>query len=138
MDDQQLRQLINNYQPNGAVLGAISNLKLLATMGPTAAGKTTVAKLLVDSQPDFHFVLGETSRPIRPGEKPGVDYIFKKHEDLISDLKKGELVDIVLGHHGDLYGTRLSSYSSSGTNIMALLPPAVPKYQQLSLKIFQL
>src|SRR4051812_18617010 len=100
MTDGELKKIIENYQPNDQVLQSIKQLKLLATMGPTAVGKTTVAKAMVDSQQNFHFVLGETSRTIRPGERDGVDYLFKSREDLIADLKKGELVDIVFGHHG--------------------------------------
>ncbi len=138
MDTSELKRLVENYRPNAEVLEAVAQIRLLATVGPTATGKTTVAKALVDSVPGFHFVLGETSRPARPGEEPGVDYLFRNREEIIEDLKAGRLVDVVLGAHGDLYSTRVSSYSKDGVSIMALIPPAIQKYRELPLKSLEI
>ncbi len=137
MTDEELRKLVEGYLPNAQTLKGIRNIKLLATVGPSATGKTTIAKVLVDASADFHFVLGETSRAIRYGEQPGVDYLFRSRDEIINDMQQGLLVDIVLGAHGDLYSTRLNSYAKNGINIMALMPPALTKYRQLPLKSFQ-
>lgn len=129
--------LIKNYQPNDQVISTLKDIQLLATIGPSASGKTVVAQKMVDASDGFHFVLGETSRPPRPGEQNGIDYLFRTKDEIIGDLKEGLLVDVVLGPNGDLYSTRLSSYQPAIINVMALIPLAITKYRQLPLKLFK-
>ncbi len=51
--------------------------KMIIFCGPSGSGKGTVAKeFLYEKKYDFHFSISATTRPIRKGEKNGVNYFF--------------------------------------------------------------
>ncbi len=43
---------------------------------PSGAGKTTLTRLLIDRMPGLQLSVSATTRPMRPGEVDGKDYIF--------------------------------------------------------------
>ena len=43
---------------------------------PSGAGKTTIARMLLDQDPGIRLSVSVTTRPMRPGEVDGVDYHF--------------------------------------------------------------
>ncbi|MEA3291245.1 MAG: guanylate kinase [Pseudomonadota bacterium] len=43
---------------------------------PSGAGKTSLARALVQSRDDTALAVSHTTRPMRPGEKEGLDYFF--------------------------------------------------------------
>jgi len=49
---------------------------LLVLSSPSGAGKTTLAKRLLDANPDLQLSVSVTTRPPRPGEVEGKDYHF--------------------------------------------------------------
>jgi guanylate kinase len=72
--------------------------------GPSGAGKTTLARRAVESDPLLRFSVSDTSRPIRAGEVEGHDYRFvdaKEFEKRIRAGRYAEWADV----HGDYYGT---------------------------------
>jgi guanylate kinase len=115
----------------------MADIQILGTVGPSASGKTTLMKALVKASPKFKFILDETSRSPRPNEVDGVDFLFYTKEEILRDLKNGELVQVALGPNGDLYSTRLSSYPEDAIGIIALVPPAVKEFRQLPIKSFK-
>lgn len=52
-------------------------------MGKSASGKDTIYKLLKERYPRFHTVTLYTTRPIREGERDGVEYYFTTEEELL-------------------------------------------------------
>lgn len=136
MTNDELKKLVNNYQPNKKTLEAINQVSLLATVGPSATGKTTIMKALAAMDSNFHFVVGETSRQPRPSERGGVDLFFRKRGDILDDLKAGRLTQVVIGPNGDLYCTRVDNFSSSKINLFPLIPLGVKQFQALPLKFF--
>ena len=60
---------------------------IVVLVGESASGKSTLAKILEQKQPNFSKVVTYTTRPKRNGEVSGVDYHF------ISNEKFNELVD---------------------------------------------
>ncbi len=137
MTDDQLQNLVDNYQPSLLVLQAISQIRLLATVGPSGSGKTVIAQALNRSESEIRLVVGETTRQPRYGERPDIDYVFRSKDEILSDLKNGELVDVIIGPNGDLYATRISSFPPSDTSVMALVPAGVRKFRKLPLKFFK-
>lgn len=71
---------------------------------PSGAGKTTMARRLVDETPDFVFSISATTRPPRPGERNGVDYLFTDPDEFRAMVRRGELAEWA-EVHGRLYGT---------------------------------
>lgn len=71
---------------------------------PSGAGKTSLVKELIDSMADIRVSVSHTTRPIRPGERDGVNYHFTTppaFESMIED-------DVFLEHalvFGNYYGT---------------------------------
>lgn len=49
---------------------------MLVLSSPSGAGKTTLSRLLLASEPDLAMSVSATTRPIRPGEVEGKDYYF--------------------------------------------------------------
>jgi guanylate kinase len=71
---------------------------------PSGAGKTTIAKALVDSREDVVFSVSATTRPSRDNELDGVDYHFLSLPDFRAMIKADEFVEWA-EVHGYLYGT---------------------------------
>ena len=137
MSDEELRELVADYQPNDRVLASMADIKILAAVGPTASGKTTLMEALAQSDPHYKIVLDETSRQPRPGERQGVDFLFRSLEEIIDDAKKGNLVQIALGPNNDLYCTRPEHYPHNGTGLIALVPAAVIEFRKLTVASFK-
>ena len=137
MGEEKLRELVANYQPNDRVLASMADIKILAAVGPTASGKTTLMATLAENNHNYKVVLDETSRKPRPGEKQGVDFLFRSREEIIDDAKAGNLVQIALGPNDDLYCTRLENYPHNGTGLIALVPAAVKEFRKLPVASFE-
>ena len=70
---------------------------LLAVIsGPSGVGKDSVLKRMKERGLPFHFVVTATTRPQRPVEKEGVDYIFVSREDFAEMIEKGELLEYAI------------------------------------------
>lgn len=49
---------------------------MLILSSPSGAGKTTISRMLLEHDPEIRLSVSATTRPIRPGEVDGKDYIF--------------------------------------------------------------
>jgi guanylate kinase len=78
--------------------------QLIVISAPSGAGKTTVARHLLQRFPQLRFSVSATTRPKRPGEVDGRDYFFWSREQFEQAIARGELVEYeeIFGH---LYGT---------------------------------
>ncbi len=78
---------------------------MLVLSSPSGAGKTTLSRMLRDQEPELQMSVSVTTRPKRPGEVEGVDYIFLKDKTEF-ELRRNrkELLESakVFGHY---YGT---------------------------------
>lgn len=80
----------------------------LVLSAPSGAGKTTIARALVDREPDFSFSVSATTRRPREKEVHGRDYLFFTREEFETRIGEGAFAEWA-EVHGDLYGTPLSS-----------------------------
>ena len=71
---------------------------------PSGAGKTTLVKRLLASQPGLAFSVSHTTRPRRKGEKEGRDYFFVTRRQFDRMIAAGDFIEwaVVFGHR---YGT---------------------------------
>ena len=77
---------------------------LLILSGPSGAGKGTLGKLLLQDDDSFCFSVSATTRAMREGEEPDVDYHFvddRRFDELIAQNAFLEYADV----HGKRYGT---------------------------------
>jgi len=77
---------------------------LFVLSSPSGAGKSTIARMLREDQPDLVVSVSYTTRPIRPGEIDGVDYHFVDLETFRAMVANHEFLEWahVFGHR---YGT---------------------------------
>jgi guanylate kinase len=86
---------------------------LFILSAPSGAGKTTLAKALVDASPDVAISVSHTTRPKRPGERDGIDYIFVSDAEFLASVEAGEFLE-----HAQVFGNR---YGTSRTAVERLL-----------------
>lgn len=80
---------------------------LIIISGPSGSGKSTVVqRLMVESELPLALSVSATTRPPRPGEENGRDYIFLTDEEFQSKRQAGEFLECkeVFGR-GYWYGT---------------------------------
>jgi guanylate kinase len=66
---------------------------MLVLSSPSGAGKTTIARRLIESDPLIRLSVSVTTRPRRPGEAHGVDYYFTEPADFNAMVQRGELLE---------------------------------------------
>lgn len=67
--------------------------KIFYIMGKSASGKDTIYKRILSDYPELKTVVIYTTRPIRDGEKDGVEYYFTTPEVLNSFTEKGKVIE---------------------------------------------
>ena len=79
--------------------------RLTVVAGPTAVGKGTVVRRILDENAHVHLSVSATTRAPRPGEQNGVDYYFLSHEEFDRMIKAGEMLEFAVVHGANKYGT---------------------------------
>jgi guanylate kinase len=77
---------------------------LVIVSSPSGAGKTTLTRRLLGEMPQLTFSVSHTTRPIRPGERDGVDYHFVDVAEFQRMIGAGEFAEHAVVH-GNQYGT---------------------------------
>ena len=77
---------------------------MLVLSSPSGAGKTTLSRRLLDDDPELFLSVSVTTRPPRPGERDGVDYVFVDPVEFNLMVNRQELLEHakVFNHY---YGT---------------------------------
>jgi guanylate kinase len=77
---------------------------MLVLSSPSGAGKTTIARHLVETNPGIAMSISHTTRPKRKGEEDGRDYYFVDRETFTQMRDRGEFLEwaVVFDNH---YGT---------------------------------
>jgi guanylate kinase len=77
---------------------------LLVLSAPSGGGKTTIARNLLQARDDLGYSVSATTRPMRAGEREGVDYHFLTREEFLERVEAGEFLEWAT-YGGNLYGT---------------------------------
>ena len=77
---------------------------MLAVSSPSGAGKTTISRALLNSDPQIDMSVSATTRSKRPGETEGRDYFFIDKEEFGLQVNRGHFLEHarVFDHY---YGT---------------------------------
>ncbi|MCX6781676.1 MAG: guanylate kinase [Candidatus Magasanikbacteria bacterium] len=78
--------------------------QLIIISSPSGGGKDSVIRGLLDILPDSARYLTTTTRPMRPGEKNGVDYHFVTRDEFEIMIKNDELIEYNI-YADNYYGT---------------------------------
>ena len=79
---------------------------------PSGSGKSTLVHRLLNTIPNLEFSISYTTRPPRPTETPGVDYIFISRKDFEDRLARGEFLEYA-EVFGNYYGTNRETFESA-------------------------
>lgn len=66
---------------------------LIILSSPSGAGKSTLARRLLEADPEVQFSVSATTRPPRPGEREGEDYLFRTRGQFEAMAAAGELLE---------------------------------------------
>lgn len=86
---------------------------MLVLSSPSGAGKTTLSRMLLDSEPDLTMSVSATTRPMRPGEVDGKDYFFLSPEEFARRLDQGAFLE-----HAEVFD---HAYGTPAAEVEALL-----------------
>lgn len=75
---------------------------------PSGSGKSTLVHRLLATVPGLTFSISYTTRPPRPSEKNGVDYVFISRDEFEARLARGEFLEHA-EVFGNYYGTNQDS-----------------------------
>jgi len=99
----------------------MSDLDIIVLTAPSGAGKTTIARRVMDAMPEMQFSVSATTRAPRPSETNGVDYHFLSEEKFRSFIEEGKLLEYEEVYPGRLYGTLRSEVEEKAKNNPVLL-----------------
>lgn len=77
---------------------------MLVLSSPSGAGKTTLARELIEAETDIEMSVSVTTRTMRPGEVDGEDYIFVTTVEFAEMRDRGDLLEWALVFD-NFYGT---------------------------------
>ena len=80
--------------------------KLLVIAGPTAVGKGTVARRILETNSDIVLSVSATTRQPRKGEIDGESYFFLSDAEFDRLIESGEMLEFAVVHGTHRYGTR--------------------------------
>jgi guanylate kinase len=78
--------------------------RLIVISAPSGAGKTTIARAILERNPSLEFSVSATTRPRRATEVEGKDYFFLTREEFLRAVEAGEFVEWE-EIYGNYYGT---------------------------------
>ncbi|CAM3215902.1 guanylate kinase [Rhodothermus bifroesti] len=87
--------------------------RLVVLTAPSGAGKTSIARRVLQAFPNMRFSVSATTRPPRPGERNGVDYYFLSEEAFRELIRDGQFVEYEEVYPGRLYGTLRSEIDAA-------------------------
>lgn len=93
---------------------------LFIVSAPSGAGKTTLCHALRKAVPEIAYSISTTTRPMRNGEKEGVDYFFVSEDTFELGIEKGTWIEWARVHD-NYYGTSaefVDSEISSGKSLL--------------------
>lgn len=86
--------------------------RLVVISAPSGAGKTSIARSILERTAGFRFSVSATTRPKREAETDGVDYFFLTKEEFLRRVQAGEFAEWE-EIYGNYYGTLRSEIDRS-------------------------
>ena len=91
---------------------------LIVLTAPSGAGKTTIARRVLEEMPQVRFSVSATTRAPRPGEEDGTHYHFLSEERFRDGIKDGILVEYEEVYPGQFYGTLRSELERGAAPVL--------------------
>ncbi|MBC8204571.1 guanylate kinase [bacterium] len=86
--------------------------RMFVFASPSGGGKSTIIRRILQARPQLKFSISACTRPRKPGEVDGVDYLFLSRSQFDEMIEKGEFIEFE-EVHGELYGTPKSQITQA-------------------------
>jgi guanylate kinase len=96
-------------------------MKLIVLTAPSGAGKTTIARRVMQAMPEIRFSVSATTRAPRATERDGVDYFFMGEDEFRERIRRGEFVEYEEVYPGRFYGTLRAEIERAAATAPVLL-----------------
>lgn len=83
----------------------MQNANLTVLAGPTAVGKGTISRKLIEKYPNVYLSISATTRAPREMEIPDVHYHFLSRDDFEQRINRGDFLEWAVVHGLNMYGT---------------------------------
>jgi guanylate kinase len=94
--------------------------RLIVICAPSGTGKSTLLERLKKEHPELHWSVSCTTRPMRPGERDGVDYHYITPQDFEARIARNDFIEWAKVH-SNYYGTSLGFVNEGTQEGKALL-----------------
>ena len=95
--------------------------RIVVLTAPSGAGKTTIARRVLEALPQIRFSVSATTRQPRRGEQDGVHYHFLSEEAFREHIARGDLIEYEEVYPGRFYGTLRSEVDRATPEAPVLL-----------------
>ena len=131
-------EVLSSYRVSDRAIKATQGLKLILLLAPTSAGKNTLIRHLVKAD-RYYNIVSDTTRPPRKNngviEQNGREYWFRTEEEMLADLKSGELLEAEIIHHQQVSGISIRELEKAQRQGKIAITDTDPKGVRNILKI---
>lgn len=104
----EFRSALENYSLSGAARRTLDETPLVLLVGPTGSGRNTIINELLKTGHYAH-IISDTTREMRmkdgvPIEKNGREYWFRKEDDVLEEVRRGEFLEAAIIHGQQVSG----------------------------------
>lgn len=98
---------------------------LIVISGPSAVGKTSVAKAILAMDQRVSRIITTTTREIRNNEKPGIDYHFVTSKEFITQIAQGKFAEYaeVYGNYYGIWRREVEEKTGPGKCALLVMSP---------------
>ena len=100
---------------------SLSTHPLILFTAPSGAGKTSIARRVMQQRSNVQFSVSATTRPPRNGETHGDDYFFLSEDEFRRRIDTGDLLEYEEVYPGRFYGTLKSEVEAKRSDGPVLL-----------------
>lgn len=103
----EFRDILADYRPSESARRVLRDVRLMLFVAPTATGRNAIIHEL-NTLGNYHFIVSDTTRQPRVNngipEQNGREYWFRTEEEMLQELKRGELIEAAVIHNQQVSG----------------------------------
>ena len=112
----EFRKILEGYRLSDSAKKTLRDVRLMLFVAPTATGRNTIIKEL-QKIGTYHFIISDTTRQPRVNngiqEENGREYWFRTEEEMLDELKHGELIEAAIIHNQQVSGISMRELTAA-------------------------